>query len=136
MPMRPGHACVPGCPEIVPAGQRRCPAHTKAQQRSEDKRRGSRHERQYGTPWDKLRKAWFATTFAALGRRPVLCGDRMSGPSAIDSRCVADGRTTTGRVLDHIVRRERGGPDAVENFQTLCDLDHNVKRQRESRGER
>lgn len=136
MPMRPGHACVPGCPAIVPAGQRRCPVHRRKQQRTEDARRGSRHERGYGTAWEKLRKSWFSTVIPALGRPPVLCGDRLAGPSPIDSRCVAEGRTTQGRVLDHIVRRERNGPDTFENFQTLCDHDHDVKRQRESRGER
>ena len=137
MPTRPPHNCQPGCPALVPAGTPRCPAHTRARQQMSDATRGSRHQRGYGTAWDATRAAWFATSWPGLGRVPVLCGDRITGPCGEHSRCVREGRTVTGRVLDHITRKELGGPDEPANFQTLCDTCHNVKRQAEgTRGAR
>lgn len=40
-------------------------------------------------------------------------------------RCVACGRAAQGSIIlrvDHIVPRSKGGVDALENYQTLCDL--------------
>ena len=137
MPTRPGHTCVPGCAAIVPHGQRRCPRHTVVERQTKERDRGSRHERGYGTPWDRLRASWFATEWPGLGRTPVLCGDRMDGPNPAHSLCLQRGLIAVrGRVLDHIVRREDGGPDEPANFQTLCDRCHNVKRQQEGTGAR
>jgi len=95
-------------------------------------RRGTRQSRGYGTEHDRKRKAWFATSLPALGRPPVLCGDRVTGESTEHSSCRREGRDVVGRVLDHIVPKEQRGADDPSNYQTLCDHDHNVKRQGES----
>lgn len=127
MPTRPGHICAPGCPVIVPAGTRRCPTHTVAKVQYVDERRGTRHERGYGTPWEKKREAWFSLAVRRI------CGARVNGPDVTDSLCLQAGVTSPGRVLDHIVRKRKGGADDESNYQTLCDHCHNVKRQKERR---
>ena len=128
MPNRARHTCRPGCPNLVPAGQRWCDACTKAKPQQLDDRRGSSHARGYGVDWQRRREAW-------LQAHP-LCGDRLDGPSAIDSLCVQRGRVMGANVVDHIRRKGAGGEDDESNFQSLCDRCHNVKRQREGRGER
>lgn len=50
-------------------------------------------------------------------------------------RCVACGRTShDGAILhvDHIIPRSRGGADALDNFQTLCDVCNLGKSNRDS----
>jgi len=44
----------PGCGVLVRDGTNRCPKHPKANSFA-DKARGNRHQRGYGTAWDKLR---------------------------------------------------------------------------------
>ena len=132
MPYRPRKPCAqPGCRELVPAGTRYCAADRARRQKADDRQRGSCSERKYGAPWQRTRRAFLLTEWPGLGRRPILCGDRIIGPSPEHSSCVRAGVRKAGRVVDHIVRREDGGPDEPENFQLLCDHDHNVKRQAE-----
>jgi 5-methylcytosine-specific restriction protein A len=133
MPKRAGHACRPGCPNIVPAGERHCPGCTKDVSRQVEHRRGSRASRGYGPEWDRTRAVWLRTVWPGLGRQPMLCGDRIDGTSGEHSRCVREGRATPTALVDHILRRKAGGTDADTNLQLLCDQCHNVKRQQEGR---
>lgn len=63
----------------------------------------SRHERGYGTEWDKLRKR-------VLERDAHLCQC---------SYCKADGRTTVATEVDHILPKAKGGTDAMSNLQAI-----------------
>lgn len=79
--------------------------------------RGSRHERGYGTAWDKLRAE-------VLRRDAGLC-----------QPCLRAGHVTPDcRTVDHKVNKAQGGDDRPSNLQTICTLCHARKTQAESRG--
>jgi 5-methylcytosine-specific restriction endonuclease McrA len=62
----------------------------------------ARDDRYYRTAaWRKLRAA-------KLGRQP-LC-----------ERCLGNGAVTPAYGVNHIVARKQGGPDAIENLESLC----------------
>ena len=82
-----------------------------------DERRGSRHERGYGTAWDKLRRR-------ILERDCSLC-----------QPCRQAGRVTPARAVDHIVPKSQGGSDDEHNLQAICTPCHQAKTQRESNGQ-
>lgn len=74
---RPQRVCPkPGCPELIPANAKGCPAHM----REYEARRGSRQERGYGPEHDRLRAAWQARiddgeiVYCARG-----CGTQITG---------------------------------------------------------
>jgi len=71
--------------------------------------RGTRHERGYGTAWDKLR-------LVILRRDLHLC-----------QPCKADGRTTPATAVDHIKPKSQGGTDDQDNLQAICDDCHRAK---------
>lgn len=73
----------------------------------------SRHDRGYGSEWDKLRKR-------ILTRDKHLCQE-----------CKRNGRIATGNHVDHIVPKAKGGTDAEGNLQTLCLTCHEAKTARE-----
>lgn len=73
----------------------------------------SRHQRGYGTAWDKLRKA-------ILTRDKHLC-----------QACLAKGRPTPARHVDHIVPKAKGGTDDEANLQSLCVPCHDEKTARD-----
>lgn len=75
--------------------------------------RTSRHQRGYGTSWDKLRKL-------VLSNEP-LC-----------RACVAQGRSTIANHVDHIKPKAKGGTDDLSNLQPLCAPCHKDKTDRES----
>ena len=71
--------------------------------------RRSRHERGYGTAWDKLR-------IVILRRDKYLC-----------QPCVRDGYTTTAQEVDHIIPKAKGGTDDEDNLQSICTPCHKHK---------
>ena len=84
-----------------------------------DRRRGSRHARGYGSEWDRLRAQ-------ALERDAGLCqlcleaGEiNMHGPG-------------NRHQVDHVVPRAEGGTDALENLQTICRAHHAQKTAQEA----
>ncbi len=76
----------------------------------------SRHERGYGTAWDKLRNV-------ALQRDKWLC-----------VACMAKDRITPAKEVDHIIRKAGGGTDDLDNLQSLCTPCHADKTRMESGG--
>lgn len=75
----------------------------------------SRHERGYGSNWDKIRKI-------ALKRDQYMC-----------QRCLENNRYTPLQVklydhaVDHIVPKAKGGTDELSNLQSLCEPCHEIK---------
>lgn len=67
----------------------------------------SRHERGYGTDWDKLRQD-------ILKRDNHLC-----------QGCLP--RVVPGNHVDHIKPKAKGGTDDPHNLQTLCEPCHKAK---------
>lgn len=45
--------------------------------------------------------------------------------------CAAVGRTSVAVEVDHVIPREDGGPDSVENLQPLCSMCHARKTMQE-----
>lgn len=76
--------------------------------------KASTSERGYGTAWQKLR-------LMQLNRCPVC------------EECQANGRTTPGHHVDHIVPLSAGGQHELSNLQTLCASCHSRKTNRERR---
>lgn len=72
--------------------------------------RGSAASRGYGQRWRRLARM-------QLMRQP-LCADPFG---------VHAGRPVRGAHVDHIVPRQAGGTDALENLQTLCASCHSRK---------
>jgi 5-methylcytosine-specific restriction enzyme A len=104
----------PGCPALVRDGTGRCPKHP-AVNRFADKRRGTRHERGYGTAWDKLR-------LVVLERDCGLC-----------QPCRSEQRVAAGTIVDHIKPKAEGGTDDLANLQTICAACHAIKTAAEAR---
>jgi 5-methylcytosine-specific restriction endonuclease McrA len=95
-------------------GRGGCPTHTRARRMAYDAARGSAAERGYGsTAWKRLR-------LEVLARDPLcrLCGLEVSV------------------VADHIVARQDGGPDTLENLQGLGRRCAAIKRAAETRARR
>jgi len=73
------------------------------------KHRNSRHDRGYGSKWQKTRKA-------ALARDSHLC-----------QACLRAGMVTPATDVDHITPKYLGGTDALDNLQCLCRECHKTK---------
>ena len=71
--------------------------------------RTSRHQRGYGTAWNKLRHR-------ILERDKRLC-----------RACWRKGLITVATHVDHIVPKARGGGDEETNLQSLCEPCHSLK---------
>jgi 5-methylcytosine-specific restriction protein A len=95
----------PGCGVLVRDGTSRCPKHPKANSFA-DKRRGNRHERGYGSAWDKLRAL-------ILARDEGLC-----------QPCVRAHRVSLATAVDHTVPKAEGGTDDPSNLQAICRACH------------
>lgn len=104
----------PGCGVLVRDGTSRCPKHPQAN-RFADKKRGTRHERGYGTAWTKLREL-------VLRRDAGIC-----------QACIKTGRITLAREVDHITPKAEGGTDEETNLQSLCRPCHAEKSAQEAR---
>lgn len=76
--------------------------------------RRSRHERGYGTAWDKLRKS-------IMERDLWLC-----------QPCKREGRDTPAKECDHIKPKSKGGTDKLHNLQAICNDCHAEKTAREA----
>ena len=76
----------------------------------------SRHERGYGTWWDKKR-------LFILARDDRLC-----------QVCLGKGRTTPAQEVDHITPKAKGGTDEDDNLQSICVSCHREKTTRENGG--
>jgi len=63
----------------------------------------SRHQRGYGTAWDKLR-------LRILERDCYLCRCK---------HCKAEGRVTPATEVDHVVPKAKGGTDEPSNLQAI-----------------
>jgi 5-methylcytosine-specific restriction enzyme A len=69
-------------------------------------KRKSRHERGYGTAWEKVRDE-------ALKRDKRLC-----------QPCLKNGRVTSANAVDHIEPKAKGGTDDLANLQSICRSCH------------
>lgn len=103
------------CGVLVHGGAGRCEQHRfTATGRFGDKARGSRHQRGYGTAWDKLRRL-------VLQRDCGIC-----------QPCAKEGMVHVGTEVDHRVPKEQGGTDDLDNLQTICAARHRRKTQEEA----
>lgn len=71
--------------------------------------RGSRHERGYGTAWEKLRAR-------ILKRDGYLC-----------QACQREGRVGPATSVDHIKAKAKGGTDDPSNLEGICDHHRAIK---------
>lgn len=89
-----------------------------ANRKAYDQQRGSSYDRGYGgKAWGWLRQQ----VFMRDGYRCQDCGE-MVGIAPGDAHC------------DHIIERDKGGPDAIDNLRTLCPRCHGRKTRMEHRG--
>ncbi|CAG4906198.1 HNH endonuclease [Paraburkholderia saeva] len=79
-----------------------------------DRVRGSRHQRGYGSRWEKQRAR-------ILARDNGLC-----------QPCLRDGRITAARHVDHVIAKAEGGTDVDVNLQSICVRCHKAKTAEES----
>lgn len=103
------------CGVLVRTGGSRCQQHLFVGKFGDD-RRGTRHERGYGSEWDRKRQE-------ILKRDNGLC-----------CPCRRAARVTIGREVDHVVPKARGGTDDDGNLQTICRACHKAKTAAEARG--
>ena len=107
MPLKPKVPCKhPGCPELVPSGQKYCPEHKKLH--PEDIRSAS--ARGYNSRWRRESKQF-------LQLHP-LCAE-----------CFRNGKATPATVVDHIIPH-RGDQELfwdISNWQPLCKRCHDHK---------
>lgn len=105
-----------GCGQLVRDGSGYCAAHQSDRHIGTfaDPRRGSRHERGYGSQWDSARKR-------ILERDAGLC-----------QPCLQAGQVSIARQVDHIHPKCEGGSDEDDNLQAICKACHQVKTSAES----
>ena len=118
MPVSAPRPCKhPGCGQLVRDGSGYCLAHQgdKVIGKFADRRRGSRHERGYGSDWERTRKR-------ILMRDKGLC-----------QPCLRVGRPRPARQVDHIVPKFEGGTDDDDNLQSICKECHDGKTAAEAR---
>lgn len=116
MPRRIKRACRHVlCPGTTIHRSGYCDAHQQAEGswKKRQERTGNRHQRGYGTAWQKLR-------LLILKRDRYLC-----------QYCKQLGIAEAGNTVDHIVSKAKGGTDAQSNLQTLCRRCHATKTGRE-----
>lgn len=111
MPSKPPRPCSI-CGVLVMGGGTRCEAH-RSIGRFGDKSRGSRHQRGYGSAWDRT-------------RRRVIERDR-----GLCQACLKVDVLTPGTDVDHVIPKARGGADDDRNLQLLCRACHRAKTARE-----
>ena len=92
-----------------------CPDHPRNWHKQE--KRGTRHERGYGSAWDRVRAQ-------VMLRDKGLC-----------QPCRHAGRVSPATEVDHIVPKSQEGTDDSTNLQAICSPCHKVKTAMESRGD-
>lgn len=97
-------------------GTGRCPAHKVRAGTFADRGRGTRHERGYGTEWDKSRER-------VMRRDAGVC-----------QPCLRHGAVHVGHHVDHRIPRARGGTDDDANLQCICRAAHRAKTDAEKHG--
>lgn len=108
-----------GCGQLVSDGSY-CPAHKRPDPGSfSDPSRGTRHERGYGSKWDKKRER-------ILKRDNGLCQECLR-----NGRLTPVGLTKFSYFCDHIKPKEEGGSDGDSNLEALCKPCHTAKTDRE-----
>lgn len=105
MPKSAPRPCV-ACRVLVLDGTSRCALHQRREGTFSDTHRGSRHERGYGTEWDKARKR-------IMERDAGLCQE-----------CRRQGYVTRAYAVDHIVCKAEGGADDDGNLEAICKPHH------------
>ena len=105
-----------GCGKLVRDGSGYCEQHQADRKigKFADKHRGSRHERGYGSAWDKTRKI-------ILSRDKGLC-----------QPCMRDGKFRPARIVDHIKPKFEGGTDDHDNLESVCQACSDRKTQEEA----
>ena len=125
MPLAAPRPCThPGCGRLVHDGSGRCAAHP-FEGRFADRQRGSRHDRGYGSVWDKTRER-------ILYRDQGLCQPCLKSEPE---------RVTPATAVDHIVskaeaKRRGWSLEQVEddsNLQAICKACHDSKTADEAR---
>lgn len=102
MPLRIPRACRKrGCAKTTTDRSGYCEEHRNTGWESHQQGK-SRHERGYGTKWDRLRTV-------VLSRDKHLC-----------QQCLREGRAIEAKTVDHITPKAHGGTDAESNLQSLC----------------
>ena len=106
-PTRLPHPCGhPGCPALVPAGERLCEKHKRENRKVEDANRANYRERGYSTEWDKLK--------AMKKRESPLC-----------EVCLQEGRLTPAEMVHHKVPLREGGELLdMGNLVSVCRACH------------
>ena len=99
----------PGCPELVPRGERYCEKH-RGEERRYDRERGSAAERGYDAHWRKVR-AW------KLSVSPI-CQD-----------CLEKGKVTPAKEVHHNDGNPRN--NTPENLKSLCHSCHSRRTAKE-----
>ena len=107
----------PGCSNLVADGSGYCAAHKAAAKVGtwSDPYRGSRQDRGYGAEWERTRKR-------ILRRDKGLC-----------QVCLANGRYTPAKEVDHIHHKAAGGTEDDANLQAICSPCHQAKTAQEAR---
>ena len=105
-----------GCGQLVRDGSGYCAAHLDDRKigKFADKHRGSRHERGYGSLWEKIRKV-------ILSRDKGLC-----------QPCKRKSKFRPARIVDHIVPKFEGGSDDEINLELVCQACSDQKTQAEA----
>ena len=117
MPVQSARPCRHvGCGLLVRDGSGYCATHQSDRKigKFADERRGSRHQRGYGSDWDKTR-------IRILKRDNGLC-----------QPCLKQGRVTEAKQVDHKVPKFEGGTDDDDNLQSICKPCHDAKTQAEA----
>lgn len=75
----------------------------------------SRHQRGYGSDWDKTR-------LIVLRRDKYLCQE-----------CRSNKRATPANEVDHVIPKEHGGTDELDNLEAKCTPCHRKKTAKEKK---
>lgn len=117
MPVSAPRPCrYPGCSKLISDGSAYCAEHKRPEVGAfSDADRGSRHDRGYGSKWDRLRAL-------VIKRDNGLCQECLR-----QGRVTAVGHKPFTAFCDHIIPKAEGGTDDESNLQTLCRQCHTAK---------
>jgi 5-methylcytosine-specific restriction protein A len=117
MPRKAKHPCAhPGCPNLVPYGERFCREHEKEERkRYERYGRDPKTKKRYGREWQLIR-------------------DRYISVHPFCEKCLLSGRIVKAEEVHHIVPLSQGGTNSYGNLMSLCKSCHS--RIHASRGDR